>query len=163
MSNAASIRDSLRKEVKHRLEEQIPVLGLPRLVAVDHMNQSLADARARVRDSHRVQMKQLGEKPEELDKGDDEMGISVAGDTYNITQPEPKVEPKQGFGVGTLAGAAGGAGLLLIAGLLLGNYLQRQTSPSPPNTISPADTEYDVRFYDKDGKLIDIPRRGPAP
>lgn len=44
-----------------------------------------------------------------------------------------------------------GAGLTC-GGIALANHLKLS---------SPADTEYDVLFYDREGKLIDVPRVGP--
>ncbi len=56
---------------------------------------------------------------------------------------------------------------IIIAGLVAtGWFFQRPVAAPPlssPTTTSPADSEYDIRFYDQDGNLIDVPhvsRRG---
>lgn len=53
--------------------------------------------------------------------------------------------------------------LAVVAAATLGGIALWQNSTTPqvptPNPISqPADSEYEVRFYDADGNLIDIPR-----
>jgi hypothetical protein len=158
MSNAASENASQtpRQEVLDRLAEQSPSLGLPRLLGIEHLQRMLADARNRVTDSHRVQMKALGEKPEELAKSDD-MGISVAGDTtINIVQPgEQKESAVAGLmkkALPLVAAAAIGGGVASAPTLL-------QLFRAFVQTPAPADSSYDVLFYDKDGNLIDVPRK----
>ena len=50
---------------------------------------------------------------------------------------------------------------IIIAGLVAtGWFIQRSAPPAPtlPSRVeSPVDSEYDVRFYDKDGNLIEVP------
>lgn len=172
MSNdgSTSASQTPQQELLDRLVEQSPSLGMPRLVGIDHLQSMLADARNRVKDSHRVQMKALGEKPEELAKGDD-MGINVAGDT-NITihtppaspsaaSPPPVAGPNEGTtmlkkALPLLGGLA--AGLLPTAGFFLARYLDKPTSVAPPpSAASPADSEYEVLFFDRDGNPITVP------
>lgn len=94
MSNAESTSagPALRLEALERLVEQTPVLGLPRLVTVEHLRSSLASARKRVDDSHAMQQEKLRQvlnlEPAAAASEDDMGGISVAGDTtINITAP----------------------------------------------------------------------------
>ena len=53
-------------------------------------------------------------------------------------------------GMAVIAGALLGGGWLVAAAL--------QSPTSPPAPMSPADSEYEVRFYDSQGRLIEIPR-----
>lgn len=51
--------------------------------------------------------------------------------------------------------------LLVLAGAGLGGFYlydrnQNQNPPSPPVQSAPIDSEYDVRFYDASGNLIDV-------
>jgi hypothetical protein len=51
----------------------------------------------------------------------------------------------------------------MVAGTAATGWFFSQTAPHAHNAL-PVDTEYDVRFYDKDGRLIDVPhisRRAP--
>lgn len=80
--------------------------------------------------------------------------------------PEDMQITKTQTGIGTLGtvGVAAAAGLpgLLAAGIL-GYALSRDPAPQTTPTVTPPiDSEYEVLFYDKDGKLIDVPRRNPA-
>lgn len=161
---------TLAQEALHRLEEQIPALGLPRLIAVDHLQGILGDARNRTKDSHRVQMQSLGLKPEELAKGDD-MGISVAGDTtVNITvppaeAPKPLSEPVKSTSEPSMLrkawplalAAMGGIGTvgLPAAGYMAAKWMEQHTTVVAPQ--SSYDSEYEVLFFDKDGKPIEVP------
>jgi len=44
-----------------------------------------------------------------------------------------------------------------ISSLILGSQQHGQPAPNPPAQVSPADSEYDVLFYDATGKPINIP------
>jgi hypothetical protein len=55
-----------------------PILELPRLIATQNLQKTLAAARQRVCDSHKYQMRLLGET---VDKCDDGGGINVRGNT----------------------------------------------------------------------------------
>ncbi|KKM65698.1 hypothetical protein LCGC14_1488680 [marine sediment metagenome] len=50
---------------------------------------------------------------------------------------------------------------VIVAALLGGGWLVKdalQPSAPPPAPTSPADSEYEVRFYDSQGQVIDVPR-----
>lgn len=145
-------------------EGTAPALSLPRLIAVDNLNGILSDARKRTKDSHRIQMQALGMKPEEM--AEDDMGISVAGDTniHIAATPEKaavvETKPESSTAMKLIGAVAAGMGVtgLPIIGFILASLLNRpatETVPAPV-TQSPANSEYDVFFYDKDGKPIDV-------
>ena len=50
--------------------------------------------------------------------------------------------------------------LAVIGGALLGGWWMMNGTPGtePPAAVTP-DTEYDVRFFDQHGELIDVPRK----
>lgn len=153
MSNAESANagPALLKETAERLAEQSPSLGMPRLVAIENMQNILADQRKRVRDSHRVQMAALGHKAEE----GDEMGINVAGDTHiTITQPAEVKGVASSMLKKCLPWIAGA--MLPLLGFAAAKFFSQPSQP--PAAVSPSDSEYEIRFFDKDGKLIDVPR-----
>lgn len=160
MSSAASKSDSqtprqnLLSQAAERLADQSPSLGLPRLLAIDFLQGLFGDARARTKDSHRVQMEALGVKPEELAKSDD-MGINVAGDTIvNITAPPAAKDELIRRALPLITAAALGAiGTLLP----LGGYILANLKSEPPAAVAPADSAYDVLFFDKDGNPIHVP------
>lgn len=157
MSNAESAKDSTSqvKEVLERLTEQAPVLGLPRLITVDHLNKTLRDARQRVADSHAAQMKSLGYEAGAAE-GDD-VGISVAGDTHiNITSPPAKEGGAMLRKVLPTVAALLAGSALPVAGFLLSRYLDGKNAPAPASPSSPADSAYEVLFYDADGKPIKV-------
>lgn len=54
-------------------------------------------------------------------------------------------------------------GIAVIAGVLfVGASLWKPSEPAPPMSApGVTDTEYDVRFYDREGNLIDVPQREP--
>lgn len=65
-----------------------------------------------------------------------------------------------GAGTGALAAAALAGGFpatILAVALGIGAMRGPSTTTSPMQSAVP-DSEYEVRFYDKDGKLIDVPR-----
>lgn len=99
MSNAASSNatQTPQMEAVDRALEQLPVLGLPRLVAVEHLREMLFASRGRVRDDHKRQKAILDsvakeggllQPTAEADADDDMGGISIAGDT-NVTITAP--------------------------------------------------------------------------
>lgn len=126
-AESKSVGQPHRLEALERLVEQAPVLGLPRLITVEHLRSMLASARGRVNDSHRLQMESLsniagskaGEVKESQPTEDDEMGgISVAGDTtINITTTN--AEPKAAE-AGIVRKAVGGGLRRMVVPLLLG-------------------------------------------
>jgi len=154
MSNDASTKNSAWQEALNRLDQQIPVLGLPRLVTIDHLNNMLSAARKRVDDSHAMQMKTLGYDVKDTEH--DDMGISVQGDTHISIAALPaggvmkKVLP-------IIAGLA--AGCLPVAALLAWQWFGNK--PAPP--VSPADSEYEVIFYDGEGNEIIVPHISQKP
>ncbi len=53
--------------------------------------------------------------------------------------------------------------LAVLGALGLGGYYvatQPNEVPQPIPQVEPADSAYEVRFYDKDGNLIEVPRHG---
>lgn len=157
MSNAESTSDGRTpvRELADKLMDQAPALGLPRLVAVDHLAQSLNDARRRVRDTHAMQMKALGHDVNE-GTGDD-VGISVAGDTHiNITSPPAKEGGAMLRKVLPTVAALLAGSALPVAGFLLSRYLDGKNAPAPDAPSAPADSAYEVLFYDADGKPIKV-------
>lgn len=152
-AESANAGATLLKEAAERLGEQAPSLGLPRLIALENMHNILSDSRKRVRDSHRVQMAALGHKAEE----GDEMGINVAGDTHiSITQPAGGGDSMLKKALPVCAALLAGS-TLPVAGFFLNQWLNKPAVPPPVS--GPPDSEYEVRFFDKDGNLIDVPRR----
>lgn len=85
----------------------------------------------------------------------------------NSAPPEDMQITNTKTGIGTLgtvgiAAAASFPGLL--AAGILGYALSRDPAPQTTPTVTPPiDSEYEVLFYDKDGKLIDVPRRKAQP
>ncbi len=139
---------TLLQETADRLGDQSPVLGLPRMAAVENLVNVLADQRKRVRDSHRVQMKALGHVAEE----GEEVGISVAGDTtINNYQPVGNGSLLRKLAPLLLAAITGGA--LPIAGFLLARYFGGTTQQPAPIE----DRDYEILFYDADGNPIKVP------
>ena len=99
MSNAESQNASQTpaQEALDRALEQLPGLGLARLVGVEHLRAVLGAARGRVNDDHQLKKEVLrsvasegglAAKENPAGEGEDVGGISVAGDsttTINIT------------------------------------------------------------------------------
>ena len=56
--------------------------------------------------------------------------------------------------------------LLATAGIVaaslwgVGQLMPTADAP-PPTPVAPVDSDYEVRFYDSEGNLIDVPRRVP--
>jgi hypothetical protein len=111
-AGSGSVSQTPRQEILDRLTEQSPVLGLPRLVAVESLRATLADARSRVKDSHRRQEHVLngvtGASSEANPAEDDMGGISVAGDTTIHMAAPPQ---QTSTGMSTLAKVGIGAAL----------------------------------------------------
>lgn len=90
MSKAGSTNTSAqspREEILERVAENFPTWQIGRLIGLDHLNKSLGSARARVNDSHKIQMAKLqevsGHEMELENIGDEMSEIRVAGDTTN--------------------------------------------------------------------------------
>ena len=147
MSNAASANDSqtpLQETLERVVESVAPSLGMSRLVGVSNILGILGDARARTKDSHALQMKQLwnltGEEMPPLADGDDMAGINVHGDTH-VTVTQPAVEKPAGMSTLAKAGVAaalvaGGAGLPL-AGLGVASLLKDDNQPAAVAPVQP--------------------------
>lgn len=86
-----------------------------------------------------------------LDIADDDMSISNRTNSTNQT----------GLGAAGAIALAAVAGSLPVVGALATYLLLTPPKPAlpaaPPPASAPADSEYSVRFFDKDGNLIDVP------
>jgi len=85
-----------------------------------------------------------------------------------MEDPMQITNTRAGIGTAGIMGIAAAAGLpgltaaaILGYALLKGDGAPQAPSQPPAAAASPADSEYEVRFYDKDGKLIEVPRRKP--
>ena len=114
-----------------RLEGHSPAMLLPRLVMTQHLHQSLARSRGRLADSHRMQMKLLGETVEP-----ETSAINLQGDTINHIYQSQKAT-----NVGRLLG--GGLTVAALVGLAAWLYgalnsppVPRVTEPSVPPLAS---------------------------
>ena len=161
MSNgeSASASQTPRQEALNRVLEYLPQSqGILRLLGVETVANIQADARARTKDSHRLQMKQLykitGEKMPELTDAEEEV-ISVAGDTINnITLPPDRPAAvktgmstlaKVGVGAALTAASVGLPALGAVAYALLNNppAATEPVSPSQPATDRDTYLPYD--------------------
>ncbi len=162
MSSEESKTVSPTQALFHSLEDQIPVLGLPRLIATQGMKSLQDEARARTRDTHRLQQEQYkaaleGRAPDFSSvKTDEEMpgDITVAGDTTTTTihhhYPMPETKPSAlstGASALTkyalpalLAGSLGAGGTWLLS-----QWLSKPTTPAPVvDTDTDTNTQYIV-------------------
>lgn len=107
----------------------------------DYRDQRLAQDKLHLRAAHKA-----------LDIPEDPMSVNVT---------------KSGIGALGAIGIAAAAGLpgLAAVGLALGVFdrLAPQPPAAVPAAVSPVDSDYVVRFYDKDGKLIDVPHVSEKP
>lgn len=97
--------------------------------------------------AHQDWVEQLQKKAthKALDIPDDDMQIVNASKTTN------------GAGSGAIMAAALAGGIpAAVLAAALGLSAMKNTPPTTPT--GPTDSAYDVLFYDKDGKLIDVPR-----
>lgn len=152
-AESESVGQTLLNEAMDRLGEQAASLGMPRLVAIDHLQKSLHEARKRVNDTHAMQMQALGYDVKTTEH--DDMGINVAGDTHiNITSPQANEGGSMlKKALPTIATLLAGS-VLPLAGIFLANYLNRGAAPAPAS--GPPDSAYDVLFYDADGNPIKV-------
>lgn len=160
MSSEESKTVSPTQAIFHSLEDQIPVLGLPRLIATQNMKSLLDDAAARTRDTHRLQQEQYkasleGRAPDftNIDKSEEMAGdINVAGDTtttnhYHIAMP-PESKPSA-LSTGASALAKYALPVVLAGGLgaggtwLLSQWLNQPTAPVV-DTDTDTNTQYIV-------------------
>ena len=93
----------------------------------------------------------------------DALHRKAAHKALDIPEEEMIQANRIGVGGGTVAAIAVCAGLLPIAGMLLGTYLNRPAPAQPPTATVPKDSEYDVRFYDKNGNEIEVPHISKQP
>lgn len=154
-------------QARERLAEAVPTKYLPGLAALQNLRAIWSDHRGRTRDAHRAAAKAAGMEDCIGQDGVDDMGdISVAGDSSTKT-----MHYHYGQGGGAIAGKlltallAGGLGA---AGLFIWQQLHQQpappASPVPPFVAPPlVDSEYEVRFYDAQGRLIDVPHISQRP
>lgn len=114
-------KEKLLLDGLRRLETHSPMYVLPRLILSQHLHSMLLGLKRRLADSHRYQMKLLGEKV-----GDDpDEGISLKGDT-TIYNTGSRLLP-------WLLSAA-----MLGAGALAGKLLSDKPTQSPPVVEVPA-------------------------
>lgn len=148
------------EEVGERLAEAAPAKSIPFLIGLEHYRSMMSDYRNRTRDDHKLNTKLLTEQagldmepaePEEM--GD----IMVSGDSTKTENhyhySSPPAAGKEAPSIArkllpvALAAATGFGGMWLWQNL-------QCTWPGVP------DTAYEVRFYNSDGELIQIPRHG---
>lgn len=172
MSSEESETASPKRTIFNKLADQIPALGMPHLVAVQNMKATLDAANARTRDSHKIQQEQYKAALEDrapdftnIDASEEDMAgdIMVAGDTtttnHNYYTAATQQPAEAGNGASSLARTLLPLALALgtgAGGLWLYENLGKLQWPGVP------DTEYEVRFYDADGNLIEVPRYNPS-
>lgn len=158
MSNveSASATQTPRQEVLERMAEQSPILGLPRLVTVDHMHKMLSAARRRVEDDHARQVANLKEitgldhAVQQVPSDEEEM-ISVAGDTVTNHYHIPS-EPQGSAVAAKLSPVVkyAGVGLAAVGLPLLGAWASTwfsKSTPTPPVQTAPAQPAEDRDTY----------------
>jgi len=126
--------------VADRLLDQSPAWGLPRIQAGQMTQAILADARQRVHDSHKAQMKAIGGEASELPEMPD---TTIARDVYHITNPAKGTKSK--LGTALLASASVCAGILGGGGglALLQWYMNRPTPPAV-QTVDPSEWQLGI-------------------
>jgi hypothetical protein len=151
MSNDASTATSQtpRQEALDRTLEAFPAAFLPRLISVGFLRDMLSDARDRVKDSHRAQMAALGQ---EATESEDVGGINVQGDTTNHIHVAAPIAAaaKSGLLKKLLPYAMAvclGGGIAGLAPLAYQWWSNRG-----------GEKEFEIRFFDKDGNQITVPR-----
>jgi len=147
-SESTESRGSLLLDGFRRMATNSPALLLPRLVMTQDLHQRMAGSRRRLADSHKYQMRLLGENVGD----DDDGGISLRGDTTITNNFQ---------GSGTIAKLALGA--LLLSGLGVGGvaawqYLANRppaaaSSPAPTVTKAP-EGQLDARANWKLGVIV---------
>ncbi|MGE3410296.1 MAG: hypothetical protein AB7I37_26185 [Pirellulales bacterium] len=80
---------------------------------------------------------------------------TVPPEDMNITKTNTGIGTLGAVGIGAISGLPG---LVLAAAMLLKGDPAPQP-PTAPAAVSPADSEYEVLFYNAKGELIDVPRR----
>lgn len=137
---------ALWQELTDRLGESSAVLAMPRLLMTDHLQQTLSDFRRKLRDDHRRQWAVLQginpaiPDPEEppAKSEDDDVGISVQGDTHYHMESTTKAAPSAlGKVAPWLAALALGTG-----GALAPSIYQWITTPAP--AVSNVDSDWEL-------------------
>jgi len=80
---------------------------------------------------------------------------TVPPEDMNITNTKTGIGTLGAIGIGTVASLPG---LIMAVAALLKDDPAPQPPPVPA-AVSPADSEYEVLFYNAKGELIDVPRR----
>lgn len=78
-------------------------------------------------------------------------------DDVNITNTKTGIGTAGAIGIGAVAGIPG---LLTALAMYFGGNGHAPAPQQPVQQVKPADSEYDVLFYDKDGNLIPVQRKG---
>lgn len=156
MSSEESKTASPTQALFRSLEDQIPVLGLPRLIATQNMKGMLDDARARTRDAHRVQQEQYkasleGRAPDftNVETGEEMPGdITVTGDTTTTVHNHYTMPETKPSALSTGASAAAKYVIpALMAGVLGagGTWLLSQWGNKPAPAVD-ADTDTNTQY-----------------
>jgi len=140
-----------QQEVLERAAENFPTWQFPRMVGLVHLASSMAAARSRVNDSHKLQMKKLAEtlgydaEESKLPEDQDDGMFSVAGDTTINVLADP-AKKSSGLGtLGTIAATVLGSGGIGAAAVLAWQLWNREPAatdkPDPPAIVQPADRD----------------------
>lgn len=156
MSSEESKTVSPTQAIFHSLEDQIPVLGLPRLIATQGMKAVLDDARQRTRDAHRIQQEQYkatleGREPDfsKVDTSEEMPGdITVTGDTtttvhnhYTMPETKPSMLSSGASAAAKYVLPMALAGVLGAGGTwLLSQWGTKPTTPTTPTVDTDTDT-----------------------
>lgn len=149
------------EETAERLAESSPARTIPFLIGLENMRGMMAHWRQRNMDDHEMNKQLLSNAAgTEFESAEpEEMGdINVSGDStktenhYHYPEPKPAEAGKEAPSAVrkllplALALATGAGGLWLYENL------------SKFEWPGVADTEYEVRFFNSDGELIEVPR-----
>ncbi len=94
----------------------------------------------------------------EMLKAKEKLHLRAAHKALNIPEDDMQINANR-----TGLGPLGAIGIALVSSLVPGGFLlwsllgQAASQLPTPNASKPPDSEYEVRFYDKDGKLINVP------
>ena len=135
-----------REEVGERIAEQAAGRGLPFWVMLQDLIANMASNRRRTQEGYKAQAHAAGF--DISNSGDEEMGdINVSGDHEHHHYPKSE-KSLLSKALPYIATAA------LTAGALNGTEILHSFS-------SMFQADYEIRFYDKDGNLVDVPRYDP--
>lgn len=147
------------QEVTERLAEHVPARTVPFLIALDNMRSMFSLKQQKDREDYAIQKRALGVEDVEVEP--EEMGdISVAGDTTTIqhiypTESKPAEAGKEAPSLARKLLPLATAAALGAGGIWLYDNLGSFDWPGVP------DTSYEIRFYNSDGELIEVPRKAP--